>query len=466
VLFPTYAFFLFFLVTFSVYWLGRAHAFRLTWLLFASIVFYWFWNPWFLFLIAGSTSIDYLVARALPRVTSPLRRRLLFATSVGVNLAILIGFKYSSFLLDTFATLASLAGISISVPVVSVVLPLGISFYTFEAISYIVDVYRGRLEPARSLLHYALYIMFFPHLIAGPIVRGHEFLPQLRCTKREDWPRLESAIRLFCLGLLKKVVLADHLAPIVDPVFAEPARYATSAVWLAMLGYSVQIYCDFSGYSDMAIAVARAFGIKLPENFRMPYFAPNITEFWRRWHMTLTRWLRDYVYIPLGGNRGTQVATYRNVLVTLAIGGLWHGAAWHFMVWGGYHGVLLAIHRALARGRHAALFRPPLSTAATYVAVCVGWVLFRAPSLPLAATMLARLVLPSPGVALAPLDRTIVVAILATMLVGHAVGTMLDVERIAWRLPAPLVGAAVAASIILIQLLAPAEGAAFIYFQF
>ena len=465
-LFPTYAFFIFFLITFGVFWIGRQRTFQLVWLLVASIAFYAFWNPWFLILIALSTSIDYAVGLALPQVSSQPRRRALLIVSVGVNLSILAAFKYPVFLLQTAASIAGLVGVNLPPPAFSPLLPLGLSFYTFEAISYVVDVYRGTLTPVRNPLHYALYILFFPHLISGPIVRGHEFLPQLERPRRPDWLRLEMALGLFALGLFKKVVLADRLPPIIDPVFASPESYATGTLWLAVFGFSVQAYCDFSGYSDMAIALAHTFDIKLPQNFRTPYFAPNIAEFWRRWHMTLSRWMRDYIYIPLGGSRSGGIATSRNLLLTMALGGLWHGAAWHYVVWGVYHGALLAVHRVFARGRAPATGAwLPVSIAVTYAFICVGLVIFRADSLAVASTMLSRMALPVDGSALAGNAQTTLLAILGVGFAGHVLETI-KLQRTAWQLPAPIRGAALATAVVLIQFLTSDQGPAFLYFQF
>lgn len=465
-LFPTYAFFVFFLITFSVFWIGRQRTFQLVWLLVASIAFYAFWNPWFLILIAVSTSIDYIAGLTLPHVSSPSHRRAILVVSVGANVGILVAFKYSVFLLQTAASVAGLAGVSLPPPAFSPLLPLGLSFYTFEAISYVVDVYRGTLTPVRNPLHYALYILFFPHLISGPIVRGHEFLPQLERRRRPDWLRLEMALGLFTLGLFKKVVLADRLPPIIDPVFASPELYSSGTLWLAVMGFSVQAYCDFSGYSDMAIALAHTFDIKLPQNFRTPYFAPNIAEFWRRWHMTLSRWMRDYIYIPLGGSRRGEIATSRNLLLTMALGGLWHGAAWHYVAWGAYHGALLAVHRLIARGRVPATGAwLPASIAVTYFFVCIGLVIFRADSLAVASTMLGRMLTPSSGVALAGTIQTTLLAILGVAFVGHLLETI-KVQRVAWQYPAPIRGAVLATALVLIQFLTPDQGPAFLYFQF
>ena len=330
-----------------------------------------------------------------------------------------------------------------------------------------IDVYRRRIPAERDIVNYALFLLFFPHLIAGPIVRPGQLLPQLRRGRPLDWSRVEVGVRLFVLGMLKKAVVADQLALIVDPVFARPDSYATGTLWTAAVSYAVQIYCDFSGYSDMAIGAAHLLGITLPTNFRMPYFAANPAEFWRRWHITLSTWLRDYLYIPLGGNRHGTLMTYRNLLLTMLLGGLWHGAAWTFVVWGGYHGMLLALHRAIPwpawTGRPSLR---PLRVALTFFLVCVGWVFFRAASLGLAATMLARMFAPAAGLGLAPGVSALVAAILGTVLVAHLVGTFADVPRLVRAVPAPILGTALAGGFLLAALLAPDTGGAFIYFQF
>src|SRR5262245_10287096 len=339
-LFPTAKFLAFFAVTFAVYWLLGRHRWRLVWLTATSAFFYACWRWEFLFLILASTSVDYLVALKIPRLPqSSVTRKWLVALSISVNLGILGYLKYAAFLLDTATDVTHWLGWSIPIPQVKAFLPLGISFYTFEAISYVVDVYRGRTQPVRNPLDYAVYILFFPHLVAGPIVRPYEFLPQLDRPKRFDWPRFQAGVQLFLIGLLKKIVIADQVALVIDPVFKTPGEFNSAALWLAVLGYAVQIYCDFSGYTDMALGLAHTLGFKLPNNFNAPYLASSPADFWRRWHISLSRWLRDYLYIPLGGNRKGPVRTMVNLFVTMLLGGLWHGANWTFVVWGAYHGM-------------------------------------------------------------------------------------------------------------------------------
>jgi alginate O-acetyltransferase complex protein AlgI len=298
-------------------------------------------------------------------------------------------------------------------------------------------------------------------------VRPHEFLPQTRQAKRLDWDRLQLAAQLFLMGLFKKAVLADAAAPIAERVFRQPGRHASSAVWLAVLCYAVQIYCDFSGYSDMAVGVAHAFGFKLPANFNMPYFAASIGEFWRRWHITLSTWLRDYLYIPLGGNRRGLGRTCLNLMLTMLLGGLWHGAKWTFVFWGGYHGLLLVLQRLrpLPPVLASAALRP-VRVAATFLLVCVGWVFFRAASFPDAWTMLARLLRPTDGATLSSAQQRLALTLLGTVLLGHAAGTFLPLQRLERRAPALALGLAYGLAFLAIQVLIPEAGGAFIYFQF
>jgi len=466
-LFSTLPFLVFFVVVFAVYWGLANHRHRLLWLLGASLYFYASWNPWLITLIVFSASVDYSVALVLERVQTTWKRRALLILSICTNLGLLAFFKYVNFFLDTLYTAQGMFGLAPSGAFVDVVLPLGISFYTFETISYIVDVYQGRVKPVRNLLDYALYIMFFPHLVAGPIVRPRDFLPQIRRRKTWNWDRMQLGLQLLFLGLFKKAILADHLAAVVDPIFAAPATYGSAAVWLGVLGYAAQIYCDFSGYSDMAIGLAHLLGFHLPANFNMPYFASNIAEFWRRWHISLSRWLRDYLYIPLGGSRGGQSALCRNLILTMLLGGLWHGANWTFVAWGLYHGVLLVVHKLIPWPQW--LERPwakPFTVATTFLAVCIGWVFFRAQTFGEAGTILQHMFLPIPGQALDSLSIATVVGILLILLAGHLAATFVNVKKWERQLPAPALGMGLAMVVLAILLFMSEDGKTFIYFQF
>jgi alginate O-acetyltransferase complex protein AlgI len=436
----------------------------------ASCGFYMSWNPWLITLILFSASVDYIVALRLVTVRSTALRRSLLILSISTNLGLLAFFKYTNFLLSSTHSLLGWLGFTHDARFLHIVLPLGISFYTFETISYVVDVYHGRFPPVRNLVDYALYIMFFPHLLAGPIVRPADFLPQVGRRKHFSWNRSLLGAQCFLVGLFKKAVLADHLAAVIDPVFAQPSEFASSAVWLAVVGYAVQIYCDFSGYSDMAIGAAHALGFRLPCNFNLPYLAVNISDFWRRWHISLSTWLRDYLYIPLGGSRGGKWATYRNLLVTMLLGGLWHGANWTFVFWGAYHGMLLALHRALGRseamGTRPSIFRQPLAIAATFLSVLVGWVFFRAQSFPDAAALLARMAWPTSGQVLDLLSARVALACIAVALAGHLLGAWVNAKKLERWLPVPVLGAGLALSLALMQVLMPVTGKLFIYFRF
>ena len=466
-LFHSFPFFVFFPITFVVYWSLTQHRLRMLWLLGASFAFYGSWNPWLLFVVLFSAAFDFLIARRIEASPSPKTRRVLLVVSVCVSLGILAFFKYTNFLLDTAVSTFNVFGFDFRHPAFRIVLPLGISFYTFETISYVMDVYRGRLRAERNFLDYALFIMFFPHLIAGPIVRPKHFLSQVPRLKRFDWNRLEFGARLFLLGLIKKAVIADHMSAIADPVFAAPSDFSTAAVWMAVFCYTTQIYCDFSGYTDMALGIAHAIGFKLPQNFNLPYAACNITDFWRRWHISLSTWLRDYLYIPLGGNRYGTLATYRNLILTMLLGGLWHGAAWSFVFWGFYHGSLLAAHRFFSsRSRSGEGPFKPIRIAFTFLCVCIGWVLFRAQSMTDAWLILHRMFTPADGQMFASAEITIAMAAWSAVLLGHLVSSYLDMHSALRWLPAPVMATGMAVVFLFVQVLMPHSGGAFIYFQF
>ncbi|MBI3412202.1 MAG: MBOAT family protein [Planctomycetes bacterium] len=440
----------------------------MVWLLLASCAFYMLWNPWLILLILFSASIDYAAALIIEESKSPRVRKSLLIGSIAINLGLLFFFKYANFFLDNVHLVFGVFEMPFSRPTLDIILPLGISFYTFETISYIVDVYRGRTKAARNPLDYALFIMFFPHLIAGPIVRPYHFLPQLARPKRFSWERLHLGMRLFLIGLFKKSIIADHLGQqVVDPVFANPTTFGSGALWLAVLAYAVQIYCDFSGYSDMGIGLAHTLGFKLPVNFRFPYLAASMSAFWRRWHISLSTWLRDYLYLPLGGNRAGFAAACRNLMVVMLLGGLWHGANWTFLVWGAYHGFLLVVGRIRERlGLLTQPFWRPLAIVTTFLLVCIGWVFFRAQCLADAQVVLARMAWPTDGETLAPGAAVLVWLCLATTFAGHLFGTRVNLLRFERRVPAPIMGAALAGLLATTLGLYPIITRTFIYFQF
>jgi alginate O-acetyltransferase complex protein AlgI len=473
-LFCSRQFLLFFTVVFAVYWALPWRRARVGWLVAASFYFYASWNRWLALIVCGSTLLDYLVARGLDASTSQRFRRLLLGLSLMANLGLLVYFKYANFFLRSVEDALKGAGLTTSLPVLQVILPIGLSFYTFEAINYTVDVYRRRTPAERNLFHFMLFILFFPHLVAGPIVRARDFLPQIRRPKRWDPARLQLGAQYLLMGMFKKLAIADRMAQFVDPVFSNPQHYSSGAVWLAVLAYALQIYCDFSGYTDMALGAAHLLGYKLAQNFNMPYLAGNISEFWRRWHISLSSWLRDYLFIPLGGSRGTRRQTERNLMITMTLGGLWHGASWTFVIWGVLHGALLIVHR---RFREICDNRPALDKllqswpgrafgiAATFLSVCIGWVFFRATSFGLARTVLYRLAVPHGGIRSPMHPRGFWITV-AVVVACHALAQRGVGERLAARVPVPVRGLAFGGIVTLILLVAPQASKAFIYFQF
>ena len=372
-LFHTTAFFLFLAVVLPAFYLAPRR-FRNVILLAASYFFYMSWNAKFVVLILLLTAIDYTAAIWMTRVAPGRRRRTWLIVSLAANLGFLGFFKYFNFAAGNFAMLL---GRPASAFALDIILPMGISFHTFQSMSYVIDVYRGEQEPIYNLIDYALYIAFFPQLVAGPIVRARHFFTDLAKWSAPAPKEQLRGILLTLFGLVKKVAIADQFARLADLYFRNPAAHPGAyAAWSGAVAFSMQIFFDFSGYTDMAIGLAQLFGFHFPDNFRRPYLAAGITDFWRRWHISLSSWLRDYLYIPLGGNRGGALRTYRNLMLTMLLGGLWHGASWNFVVWGGYHGALLSVERAVPL-RDVAVLRP-LRIALTFALVTIGWVFFRA----------------------------------------------------------------------------------------
>jgi alginate O-acetyltransferase complex protein AlgI len=392
-------------------------------LLVASCVFYAAWDYRYLALLMAVSVIDYYCAARIA-ATDDRPTRLRWVTfSVVSNLAILGYFKYYNFFVDNLNPFFAWSGVQ--APALRILLPAGISFYTFKSMSYTIDVYRREIAPCRSLMDYATFVTFFPELIAGPIVRASIFLPQMTRRIGPTRDRLARGASIFLLGLTKKVVIADRLAAPVDQVFAQPALFSGTALWLAVVGYAMQIYCDFSGYSDMAIGTAKMIGYDLPENFNMPYAARSITDFWRRWHMTLSAWLRDYLYIPLGGNRKGKARTYVNLMLTMLLGGLWHGASWNFVLWGGLHGSALAAHK-FYRSRVGERFRVPLGFGwlMTLVFTVLCWIPFRAARMSDTVRFVRGMFLFGGGHGSFPVEA--VVMALALVIPAHVIGLWLS----------------------------------------
>jgi alginate O-acetyltransferase complex protein AlgI len=510
---PLYGAFL--VVTWVVFWsLWRARLARALFLVVASYAFYFYgtWEAasgedvalgapaWALLCLAiifvGST-IDFFVGRALGRVRHRTGRKALLLVSIVYYLGVLAVFKYQGFVLDSLASLLGAFGLHVKPVHLRLILPFGISFFTFETMSYTIDVWRGEIEPSRRYLDYLLFVCFFPHLVAGPIVRPAQMLPQLAAPPRVDAGMQARGLWRIATGLTKKIVIGDFLAhAIVNRVFATPERFTALEVLLSVYGYAVQIHADFSGYSDVAIGSAALFGYELPENFEAPYIARNLQEFWRRWHITLSTWLRDYLYKPLGGSRGGPVRTYRNLMITMVLGGLWHGASWNFVVWGALHGVALAVTRGWQRARAGssearertgttasassseARERTQTKTSprrrvaagvgpafATFHFVCFAWIFFRAPTLAHASLMLERLA--RGGWAMEHVAPKVALVVMAAILLHWAPREWeIRSRELFVRTPAVVQGLVLAAAAVVLHMAAAARPEPFVYGQF
>jgi D-alanyl-lipoteichoic acid acyltransferase DltB (MBOAT superfamily) len=457
----------------AIYW-SLPRGWQNLFLLAVSYAFYGFWDWRFLGLIWLTTLIDWRVGIALGAPRGPRERRWILSVSLVANLGVLGFFKYSGFFATSLQRLLAGVGIELSPFTLDVVLPVGVSFYTFQALGYSIDVYRRRVEPARALSEFALFVAFFPQLVAGPIERAGHLLPQLRAPRRFGWAPFGAGGWLLLWGIFKKAVVADNLARLVEIVYSptgSPPPTGGEALF-GTFAFALQIYCDFSGYTDVARGTAKLLGFELVRNFDLPYLSASPSEFWRRWHISLSTWLRDYLYIPLGGNRRGEARTYFNLLVTMVLGGLWHGAAWTYVLWGAYHGVWLALHRALepalARlapsGRLAARVWRTGCVAVTFCGVCFGWVLFRAGSLSEVGRVLGSVADPRAGRAAGWL-LPLAVLLAPLLLVEVAAARTGRAEPVlAW--PAPLRVAVYTVIFYLIVFLGEDFGAPFIYFQF
>lgn len=396
-------------VTYLVFWSLATARSRYIWLALTGYVFYGYWDWRFTLLMAFSTAVSYLAGLGFLRWSGPRERKLCLVIPITVDLLLLGFFKYANFTLDTAKTVFEWAGTSIQVPHLDIVLPIGISFYTFHTITYIVDSYRGVITPTRNIFEFASYVSLFSQLVAGPIVRFRQIeedLENLGVASRTRW--LSKGISFFVIGMIEKVLVADTIAAFVDPALANYHALGTGGAWLAMLGYTMQLYFDFSGYSTMAVGLGFMFGIRIPQNFNSPYKALNPSDFWRRWHISLSTCLRDYLYIPLGGNRGSEADTYRNMMITMLLGGLWHGASWTFVAWGAYHGLLLAVYRRFAAFWDAL---PRLAgQLLMFLLAVVGWTMFRATDFGMALALLGKMFVPAVG-ALVPQPGLAVVAL-------------------------------------------------------
>lgn len=482
-LFPTIEFGIFFLVVFAASWAARGTPeIRKLFLLGASYFFYGWWDWRFLGLLFVSTLINYLAGLALARSERPGFRKFIVGVAVVAGLSILGFFKYYGFFLTSLSVLLETAGLTRDLPFMQVILPVGISFFTFQGISYVVDVYRRHVPAERSLPNVMLYISFFPQLVAGPIVRAADFLPQLHRPASLTRAHIGVGVVLILSGLLKKMVVANYLATeLVDPVFFDPAAVGALDLLVGVYGYAIQIYCDFSGYSDIAIGIAALLGYRFLENFDQPYRASSLQDFWRRWHISLSTWLRDYLYVPLGGNRHGEAKTYRNLFLTMFLGGIWHGAAWTFVFWGAFHGTMLAVERY---ARRQIEFFAPVGTAPggimsalgngaqhlvgivwTFHLVCFAWIFFRADSFATAGSYLAGFARwDEASQYVTPFMVGLIVIAMLFQFTPRHLGRWL--ARGVKYFPSPVLGLLLGGGIWLIWAIAPEGVAPFIYFQF
>jgi alginate O-acetyltransferase complex protein AlgI len=450
-------------VVWIVHWILDDARLRKAWLLAASCLFYGVCGLGFLGLMLATALVDYGAGRLIGATESPRRRRWIIVGSLVSNLGVLGTFKYAGFFADSVRAGLARLGLELAPTTLAIALPVGISFYTFQSLSYTIDVYRGTLQPVRSALDFLFFVCFFPQLVAGPIVRAGDFLPQTASKKTLAEVRFRACLVLFLVGFVKKACVADHVAHAVDQVFSNPAGHTTSSLWLADALYALQIYCDFSGYSDMAIALAGLFGYRLTRNFDFPYLACSVTEFWRRWHISLSTWFRDYLYVPLGGNRAGPGKTARNLIVVFFLCGLWHGASWTFVVWGLVHGIALLVERT---GLGARLARWPRSVgwAWTTLVVLLAWVLFRSRDFRTASAYFGGLLGGSTGTLVLPPAWW---ALIGLFLALHlAASREALIPRFVWRLPRWAFALAFGGTVALFLPWVAVGYAPFIYFQF
>lgn len=466
-LFTELTFFFFFAGLFALYWAIPSNKYRIYLLLVASAVFYGAWDWRFLGLIGFVILVVYWAHIRIIGSSSRSVRYWTLTAAVIALLGVLGVFKYFNFFADNAVFLLGSLGIPVSQPLLDIILPVGISFYVFQSIGLAIDTYRGDFRERLRFTDVAFFIAFFPQLVAGPIVRAGDFIPQIDQKKSISALPVNGIIILFVGGFIKKAIIADSIAThVVDPVFAEPGAYSRAALIAGVFAYAVQIYCDFSGYSDMAIAVSRSFGYELPRNFAAPYLSRTITEFWRRWHLSLSFWLRDYLYISLGGNRAGALKTYRNLLLTMILGGIWHGASWNFLIWGYLHGGVLALERVLGWEKLISRSRitMALGAALTFYLVCLSWVFFRSPdlseSLYIASAMLGGPVGGSIGFGYE------IWLLFAGLAVVHWTVHRFEVFKTVQTWPTSLVAGAAGVVIALALPFVPTETQPFIYFQF
>lgn len=393
-IFSSLEYFIFFSIVLLLMILIKSASLKRTILLLASYYFYAYWDYRFAFLMFLMTACNYFVGIQIEKSQNQKYKNKWLIVSIIFNLGVLGFFKYFNFFIDSANVL--LNPLHIQLPLLSIILPIGISFITFEVMSYTIDIYKGVNKSPKSFWDFALLVSFFPHLVAGPILKPKQFFPEIRKEIVITRENISYGVQIFLLGLVRKVFIADRLALFVDPVFKNSQDYSGTTLWLAVIAYAIQIYCDFCGYSDMAIGSAKCLGFDIPQNFDIPYISQNVTEFWRRWHISLSTWLRDYLYIPLGGNRKGKVRQYFNLIITMLLGGLWHGASWNFVAWGGLHGIALAIHKIYAetiqkKYKIQSILYKILAWFGTFIFICITWVFFRSSDFSISLAILQKM---------------------------------------------------------------------------
>ncbi|HEY9871573.1 MAG TPA: MBOAT family O-acyltransferase [Candidatus Obscuribacterales bacterium] len=483
-LFNSLQYLVFLPTVFLLFWIVP-HRFRVPLLLVASYVFYMSWKPIYGLLILGLTVGNFLLVPYIARTTK--HKKLMLGVVVAGNLITLGIFKYAYFTMDVVKQGLGLAGINWHEPHLHIILPLGISFFVFEFIHYAVEVYRGK-PVVKSFMDFALFASFFPTQIAGPIKRYLDFIPQLSIPAKFKWDYLDEGMQLILMGLCKKVLIADNLALVVQAGFSHPGNFSPVDLWVITYAFAFQIFFDFAGYTDIARGSAMLFGYKVPINFNLPYIAANVSDFWHRWHISLSTWLRDYLYIPLGGSKCGRLLNYRNLFITMALGGLWHGAATHFLVWGAYQGALLILHReysrllekvGVAQKLMSSKLYHALSVVVTFHLVCIGWVLFRAENLQIAGEMLRKLIIETPAELLHfsasqlailqirdPIIFPALVIILPLLMISHVVVNWLNGKKFYEHPPWAVQVGVMVAMMCLLTIFSPDTSPRFIYFQF
>lgn len=457
-LFHTWVFMVFFLITYPVYLLLRPTKLALPWLFITSYVFYGWWNPLYVLLLVYATGIDFF---SVVLMDGSRYRKFWLWVSLLNNIVLLAFFKYATFLTDNLNAMLLLAGTSCQFPMPDILLPVGISFHTFQSISYVIDFYRGNIPRERSFLRVATFVSFFPQLMAGPIERAAELLPQMQRPPRIKWRQVTDGLSLFFSGLFKKLVISNFLAVYVDKIYAAPGQFESGALVMATFAYAWQIYCDFSGYTDMARGLARMMGYEFMLNFNHPYLATGLGDFWSRWHISLSTWFRDYLYVPLGGNRRGTLTTYRNMAITMLVAGLWHGASWSFVIWGGLHALGRIVTRELERSVFYRDRVPKLAKQLMiFVFVLFTWIFFRGQSLADVWLMISRIFSTPWGNPQFPVLGL-------AMILGLWGYEFLSESRVRYLLELPVVRVALMTVMIVTMIFFTSSGEQpFIYFQF